>query len=715
LAVSDEATLIATVSHDARIRVWDAGTDFGATAWTIHQLRNNASFAARSGGDTIDALVDAGGSTLLVGHTSGSITAVEHGNSHSLVELQQVRPRHDFLRVSPDGRGVLSVSPAFESARLQGLVNSPLTLLRKAESLWAVSSIKTDVPVMDATWTDRPNTVAVLTSDKRIVLGTLRGNVFSETASSSVGGNSEPARIAAATGADVMAVSFQDGSVVTFDHGRRSEFKARMPLRDIVLSKDGKYLAVVSSGPQPRTVVRDVALGETLIEIRDWISDAAFDPGSKMLLLGSDPRGELILYDLRRMQEQSRWLAHSGGVRVVTFSADGKFLYSAGNDGEVRSWPIKVLDDVRDEPPRTIREHTEQATGLMLGSDGEIRSRPVSVPRIEHIEQHTLAPPDSPQDVQAARAVFATEDDDKDKEQVAAPCGKLGDPDHANTKETSLGVLAAAAMCADMAGRADDARSRYRSFLEAAVAQGNTPGRLLVSPGLARGAGANLARSIESKDDADLSTALQLINLVYLSSWRDGSIVRLPPTELVGDYVKALESVSEQTTLQVIDKRMNEFIDGLGHQGLTRTASSGEAESIPRLLFNVGVAHMSHDDAPGAYDLLLRAADQAGRIVGDLAMSGDSSETEARQFWTQVLAGSAALACQVAAQASDEKKDAVNGHSETDLLKQAKELATQAFEQWKILGEHTAQDDDTKQSMVTLRDTFEWCARLPSP
>ena len=615
--------------------------------------------------------------------------------------------------MSPDGRGVLSVSPAFESARLQGLVNTPLTLLQKTGSLWAASSIKTDVPVIDAAWTGRPDTIAILASDKQIVLGTVREKVFSETASNSVGSKSEPTRIATATGADVMAVSFQDGSVVTFDHGTRSEFKAQTPLRDIVLSKDGKYLAVISSGPQPRTVVRDVAHGETLIEIKDWISDAAFDPASTMLLLGSDPRGELILYDLRRMREQSRWLAHSGGVRVVTFGCDGKFLYSAGNDGDIRSWPIKVLDDVRDAPARTVREHAEQATGLMLASDGEIRSRPVSLPTIEHIEQYTVAPSDSPQDVQTARAVFAAEDDDK--EQLVAACGKLGDPDHANSGETSLGVLAAAAMCADMAGRADDARSRYRSFYEAAVSQGNAPGGLLVSPGLARGTGANLARSIETKDDADLSTALRLINLVYLSSWHDGSVVRLPPTELVGDYVKALESISEQTTLQVIDQRMNEFIDGLGLEWLKRTASSGEAESIPRLLFNVGAAHLSHGDAPGAYDLLLRAADLAAKVVGDLAMSGDSSETEARQFWTQVLAGSAALACHVAAQVNDEKKDTVSGNSVRDPLKQAKESAAQAFEQWKILGEHSAQDDDTKQSMATLRDTFAWCARLPSP
>lgn len=709
LAVSDDAALIATVSRDARVRVWDAGTDFGATVWTIRQLRNNASFAAQSGGNSIDALVDAGSSTLVVGHASGSVTAVEKGDAHWLVELQQVRPRHDFLRMAPDGRGVLSVSPVISSASLPGLDNTGLTLLRRTGGLWATSAIKTDVSVIDAAWTDRPGTIAILAADKRLVLGTLREEVFSETWSKSIGGASEPARIATAARADVTAVAFRDGSVVTFDHGARGEFKARTPLRDIVLSGDGRYLAIISSGPQARTIVRDVARGETLIEIQDWISDAAFDPMSTTLLFGSDPRGELILYDLRRMREQSRWLAHSGGVRVVTFSSDGKLLYSGGNDGYVRSWPIKALEEIRDAPASTIREHAEQATGLALATDGIVRIRPGSLPTIEHIAQYTV-PSDNPDDIKTERAVFAVEGDDK--EQLDAACRKLGEPDHAKLGQTDLGFLAAAAICADVAGRTEDARARYRSFYEAAVAQGDSPGGLLVSPGLARGAGANLTWSIETRDDADLSTALRLINLVYQSSWRPGSLVRLPPAELVGDYIRALESITEQPSLHVIDQRANEFIDGLGPDWLKRATSPGEAEVIPRLLFNVGVAHLSHDDALGAYGFILRAADLAAAVVGDLVMSGDPSETEARQFWTQVLAGSAALGCHVAAQAGDEKKDAISGHSVSDLLKQARESAVQASEQWRILGENSAQDEDTKRSMSTLRDTLAWCATL---
>lgn len=60
-----------------------------------------------------------------------------------------------------------------------------------------------------------------------------------------------------------------------------------------------------------------------------------------------------------------------------------------------------------------------------------------------------------------------------------------------------------------MAGQTNDARSRCQLLYEGAVAQGNAQARLLVSPSLSRGASANLAWSIETKDDADLSTALR--------------------------------------------------------------------------------------------------------------------------------------------------------------------------------------------------------------
>lgn len=127
-----------------------------------------------------------------------------------------------------------------------------------------------------------------------------------------------------------------------------------------------------------------------------------------------------------------------------------------------------------------------------------------------------------------------------------------------------------------------------------------------------------------------------MINLVYLSSWHDGSIVRLPPTELVGDYVKALESVSTDGTMHLVDQRANE-LTGSDPTGSSKPPRRLKQRPYPSCCSISGA--LTYLMTMPLNDLLLRAVDLAAEVVGNLAMSGDSSETEARQSWTQTLAG----------------------------------------------------------------------------
>jgi hypothetical protein len=93
-------------------------------------------------------------------------------------------------------------------------------------------------------------------------------------------------------------------------------------------------------------------------------------------------------------------------------------------------------------------------------------------------------------------------------------------------------------------------------------------------------------------------------------------------------------------------------------------------------------------------------------------MSGHPEELATRRLWTQLLAGSASLACHVGANAQDDKKETVNGEPVKAILNHASEATKHTLEQWKILNERNATDEETSRSMNTLRQTMLWCGRL---
>jgi hypothetical protein len=167
-----------------------------------------------------------------------------------------------------------------------------------------------------------------------------------------------------------------------------------------------------------------------------------------------------------------------------------------------------------------------------------------------------------------------------------------------------------------------------------------------------------------------------------MTAMRDGSLVRLSSGELLDRYSKALNQKLDPDQLRALGERVRDLINGLGSDWLQRATTSDEAEIVPRLLFHLGTRRLANDDATGAWTYLARAADAAGTLVGLHVRSGHPAEAQVRRLWTQALAGSASLACHVAANAQDDKKETVNGQPVKDILNQAVEATRRAFEQW---------------------------------
>jgi hypothetical protein len=447
-----------------------------------------------------------------------------------------------------------------------------------------------------------------------------------------------------------------------------------------------------------------------VIEVQDWIADAAFDPKSQFLLLGSDPRGQLILYDLQQVKEVARWDAHRGGIRAATFSPDGKRLYSAGNDGFVRTWSMQPLRDVYAAATAAIYEQAERSTGLALGDDDKITLRPVADQKSNIGASPVVLSADNSNAFRQLNAILRTRGGDQ--EPLAASCAAIAGAESGQGEPSHITNLAIAALCADTTGRSGEVQAAFQSFHDAAEALARSASPLHVWPGLDLGVSAYLKSAVKTRTLTDIAKALGLTNIEYLASWRGGSLVRLPPAELLDRYNKALEAGLSQKQLNAIDDRARDLVEGLGTDWLARAATGNEAEFVPRLWFSLGSVHLANDDMIGAWTYLARAADRAGEIVGMRVKSGDPSEIDSRRLWTQTLAGTASLGCHVASKAQDEKKDAVNGLPITTILARTLETTRSAGEQWRILGESNSNDEETSRSIATLKQTLSWCGRL---
>jgi WD40 repeat protein len=83
----------------------------------------------------------------------------------------------------------------------------------------------------------------------------------------------------------------------------------------------------------------------------EYADCAAFSPNSRILVTGCRDNGELprgaYIWDARNGDQTGPTLQHQDGVSQVTFSPDGKFLLTAGEDRVVIEWRVDKWEEVR--------------------------------------------------------------------------------------------------------------------------------------------------------------------------------------------------------------------------------------------------------------------------------------------------------------------------------------------------------------------------------
>ena len=143
----------------------------------------------------------------------------------------------------------------------------------------------------------------------------------------------------------------------------------------VAFSPDGRHLAAAlhryggreREGPLVR--VWELATGNSVFTAWEGghANAVAFSPDGKFLAAGGENSGTVEVYDWAAKKQVVQFQADAHVVFCLAFSADGKTLYTGGNDPAVKLW-----DAATGKAAGKLEGNTDQVADLALSKDGTV-------------------------------------------------------------------------------------------------------------------------------------------------------------------------------------------------------------------------------------------------------------------------------------------------------------------------------------------------------
>ena len=358
-AFSPDGALIATAGQDHNARIWDVrshrllhtlyGARGGLTAITFSPdgklVATSSSdgvgrvYAARSGlrqyflighvNAVNDIAFSPDGKTIATASsdttvrvwtsTIGQALAVLHGNSQPVTKV---------FFVGPDR---LVTTGADSTVRLWDAGTAPDLRVVTRQRVPFVSGARRAHSIEI---TDAQGTVHVLDAQGRSVVDVKPG------------GEPSPARVTVARSGSLVARASGDAIRIFRDGRVLQELKdlstkphlVASAIRDLEFSPDGKLIASVGDDHYLR--VWEVATGHKLYAVVAHVPDLAFSPDSRWIATAGTT--SVRVWDARSPNQLLMLLGPTKPVQAVLFTADGKTIVAAGEDGTIRRYDCVV-------------------------------------------------------------------------------------------------------------------------------------------------------------------------------------------------------------------------------------------------------------------------------------------------------------------------------------------------------------------------------------
>jgi len=137
--------------------------------------------------------------------------------------------------------------------------------------------------------------------------------------------------------------------------------------QDVKWSPDGSR--IVTCGAKLITVLDANKLDTIMILTghRDWVSSVSYSPDGRYIASGGDD-GTIKIWDATTGALVRTLKGHSYGVSRVSYSPDGRYIFSCGSDATVRVWTLdNVLQEDESDSVFSIVEPMVQALDVDMG------------------------------------------------------------------------------------------------------------------------------------------------------------------------------------------------------------------------------------------------------------------------------------------------------------------------------------------------------------